>query len=376
MKKFIPVSNPFVGEEEKINLIECIETNWLSSGGPFVTRLENEFSLSIGRKFGIAVANGSGALDIALKGVGINAGDEVIIPSFTIVSPLFSVLRCGAIPVFVDVDMYNWNMKVEDIRALITAKTKAIIVAHTYGLPVDMDPVLELCREFDLLLIEDAAEAHGLDYDSKPCGSFGDVSTFSFYSNKFISTGEGGMILTDNEKYQEKFRSLRNLSFRPNERFVHDDIGWNYRMTNLQAAVGVAQLSKLPHVVKVKRSIGELYSRLLKDVNEINLPLKFANKSENVFWVYGITIKEEIDLSAYELAIQLKDYGIDTRPFFYPLHMQPFLNKKLIRHNNIENASFLYKKGLYLPSGPNINEEDVVYVAEKLKEVIVAFLSR
>jgi len=256
MTDFIPVNEPLLDGNEKKYLLECIETGWISSEGPFVKRFEELFSRRVGRREGIAVANGSGALDIAVKALGVGPGDEVILPTFTIVSCAAAVVRCGATPVLVDADPRTWNMNIAQVAEKITAQTKAIMVVHIYGLPVDMNPVLELARNHGLKVIEDAAQMHGQTYHGKPCGSFGDISTFSFYPNKHVTTGEGGMLVCDDPELAERCRGLRNLCFQPKKRFVHEELGWNYRMTNLQAALGLAQLERLDEVVVRKRPWG------------------------------------------------------------------------------------------------------------------------
>src|SRR6185437_15595635 len=249
MTAFIPVNQPLLDGNEKKYLSECIDTGWISSEGPFIKRFEDEFAARVGRKFGIAVCNGSVALDAAMAALDLKPGDEVIMPAFTIISCASAITRCGAVPVLVDADPLTWNMDVAQIAPRINSKTRAIMVVHIYGLPVDMDPVMELAARHGLRVIEDAAESHGQVYNGRPCGSFGDMSTFSFYPNKHITTGEGGMIVTDDEALAARCRSLRNLCFRPGQRFVHDELGWNFRMTNLQAAVGVAQLERLDEFV-------------------------------------------------------------------------------------------------------------------------------
>jgi perosamine synthetase len=242
----IPVNTPLLGGNELKYLTQCIETGWISSEGPFISQFEEEFSAYVNRQFGVAVSNGSAALDIAVKALDLGPGDEVIMPTFTIISPAQSVVTSGATPVLIDSDPITWNMDVNQIEAKISPKTKAILVVHIYGLPVDMDPVLDLCKKYNLRLIEDAAEMHGQTYKGRKCGSFGDISIFSFYPNKHITTGEGGMIVCNDIQLAERCRKLRNLAFEPGgRRFVHHELGWNYRMTNLQAAIGVAQLAKI-----------------------------------------------------------------------------------------------------------------------------------
>ena len=232
--------------------MECIRTGWISSDGPFVTKFENDFSSRVGRRFGIAVCNGSVAIDLAIAALNIGVGDEVIMPAHTIISCAAPVVRSGAIPVLIDCDLETYNMKVSDIEKRITSKTKAIMVVHIFGLPVDMEPVLDIAKKYGLKVIEDAAEMHGQTYYGKPCGSFGDISTFSFYANKHITTGEGGMVLTDDPKLADRISSLKNLCFKKEQRFVHDELGWNFRMSNLQAAVGVAQLERLDQFIVKK----------------------------------------------------------------------------------------------------------------------------
>ena len=251
MSDFIPVNEPLFDGNEKKYINECIDTGWISSEGSFIKQFEEEFSKQVGRQYGIAVANGTAAIDIAMESLAIRPGDEVIMPTFTIISCITQIIRIGAKPVFVDSDPVTWNMDVNRIEQKITSKTKAIMVVHIYGLPVDVNPVIEISKRYNLLLIEDAAEMHGQTYNGRPCGSFGNVSTFSFYPNKHITTGEGGMIVTNDEILAEKCRSYRNLCFQPKKRFVHENIGWNYRMTNLQAALGLAQLENLvKHILK------------------------------------------------------------------------------------------------------------------------------
>jgi perosamine synthetase len=368
----IPVNDPLLNGNEKKYLAECIETGWISSEGPFVKKLEEEFARKVGRKYAIAVSNGSVAIDASITALGITHGDEVIIPTFTIISCAAPIVRAGAIPVVVDVDLTTWNMCVDQIENKITSKTKAIMAVHIYGLPVDMDPIIQLARKYNLLVIEDAAEVIGQVYKDKMCGSFGDISTFSFYPNKHITTGEGGMILTDNEEIAVKCRELRNLSFIPPRRFVHEELGWNFRMTNLQAALGVAQLERLDEFIIKKRQIGEWYNELLKDVPGIQLPLNSTQFADNIYWVYGLLIKSEINLNALDAMNRLHDLGVGTRPFFYPMHLQPVFNKMgLFNEEKCPNAEYLAEKGFYLPSGLALTWEQAVVVADSIKKIFL-----
>ena len=371
VKDFIPVNEPLFEGNEKKYLKECIDTGWISSDGPFVKRFENEFSSRMGRKHGIAVTNGTSAIDAAIESLNIKKGDEIILPAFTIISCVLQVVRSGAIPVLIDADPLTWNMDVNQIQAKITKKTKAIMVVHIYGLPVDMDPVIVICKKYRLKLIEDAAEQIGQTYKNKSCGSFGDISTVSFYPNKHITTGEGGMILTDDDKLAEKCRELRNLCFQKKKRFIHKNLGWNLRMTNLQAAVGVAQLEQLDKFIQKKRWIGEQYNELLKDVLELRLPVLKTQYSRNIYWVFGVLLKDAIKINAEEFIMGLAKIGVGARPFFYPLNKQPILRKmNLFKNQSFPISENLYQRGLYLPSGLKLDYKSIKKVTELVKKLI------
>ena len=371
MSDFIPVNEPLLNGNEKKYLNECIDTGWISSEGPFVKRFEDSFAKKVNRKYGIAVANGTAALDIAVEALGIGEGDEVILPTFTIISCIHQIIRSGATPVLVDSDPNTWNMDISQIEEKITIKTKAIMVVHIYGLPVDIDPILELAIKYNLKIIEDAAEMIGQSYKGNPCGSFGDLSTFSFYPNKHITTGEGGMVLTDDEKLAEKCRSMRNLCFQRKQRFVHDKLGWNYRMTNLQAALGLAQLEQLESFVDKKRTIGKTYTKLLKGIKEIQLPLEKTDYAENIYWVYGIVLKDDIPFDAKEAMQKLGKQGIGTRPFFWPMHEQPvFKRMGLFEGEFYPVAENLARRGFYIPSGLAINSSQQKKVTDAIKEYL------
>ena len=285
-----------------------------------------------------------------------------------------AAVKAGAKPVLIDSEYDSFNMKVEDIEEKITLNTKAIMIVHIYGLPVDINPILELAKKYNLKIIEDAAEMHGQTYNSKMCGSFGDISIFSFYPNKHITTGEGGMVLMDDEKLYEKCKSLRNLCFSTdgNKRFIHEELGWNLRMTNIQAALGVAQLERINEFVAKKRWIGNMYQELLSDIKAINLPIKNKSFAENIYWVFAITLKDECKKSAKEIMEELGKKRVGTRPFFYPIHQQPvFNNMGLFIDNYLPNSEKLYEKGFYIPSGLAITEEQIQEVSKILHEVLV-----
>jgi perosamine synthetase len=367
---FIPVNEPLLNGNEKKYLAECIDSGWISSEGPFVTKFEELFAARVGRKFGIAVCNGSVALDASVVALGISSGDEVIMPAFTIISCAAAVVRAGAVPVVVDADPYTWNMRVDEIEAKITPKTRAIMVVHIYGLPVDMDAVLEIARRHRLSIIEDAAEMHGQTYKGKPCGSFGEISTFSFYPNKHLTTGEGGMIVTDDPVLAEKCRALRNLCFKPERRFVHDELGWNFRMSNIQAALGVAQLERLDEFVMRKRRMGAYYTEHLQNVQGLQLPLSKTNYSENIYWVYGVILKNLSLGNAQAFMKKLAELGIGTRPFFYPMNRQPVFRKMgLFKDERCPVSERMAEMGFYLPSGLALTEEHMHRVVDAVKSL-------
>lgn len=370
--KFIPVNEPLLDGNEKKYLTECIDTGWISSEGPFIKQFEEKFSAQVGRKHGIAVCNGTAALDAAIEALGIGPGDEVIMPTFTIISCVGQIVRSGARPVLVDSDPVTWNMDLSQIEAKITARTKAIMVVHIFGLPVDLDPVLSIARRHGLKVLEDAAQMHGQTYKGQPCGSFGDISTFSFYPNKHITTGEGGMIVTNDDQLAEDCRNLRNLCFQPNKRFVHERLGWNLRMTNMQAALGVAQLERLEEFVARKRRMGARYTKLLGDLKGVQLPLPRTDYAENIYWVYGLVLDESIGLDAEEAMKQLAAKGIGCRPFFCPMHQQPVLRTMgLFADENYPKSDRLYQKGFYIPSGMALTDEQIERVVEAVRETLL-----
>jgi perosamine synthetase len=367
----VPVNEPLLDGNEKAYLAECIDTGWISSEGPFVRRFEEGFAARVGRRHGIAVCNGTAAIDAAIDALGIGPGDEVILPAFTIISCIAQIVRSGATPVLVDSDPTTWNMDVAQVAQRITARTRAIMVVHIYGLPVDMDPLLALARQHGLKVIEDAAEMHGQTYKGRPCGSFGDLSTFSFYPNKHLTTGEGGMILADDDALAETCRSLRNLCFQPQRRFVHERLGWNLRMTNLQAALGVAQLERLDEFVARKRAMGRRYGELLAGLPGVQLPAPRSEGAENIYWVYGLVLDEAHGIDAEEAMRRLGERGIGTRPFFCPMHQQPVLQRLgLFADDRHPVAERLYRQGFYVPSGMALAPAQMEQVAEALWAIL------
>lgn len=384
----IHVNTPCLSGNERKYLCECIDTEWISSEGPFVKRLESGVAALVGRQQGIAVCNGSVALDVAMAALRVGPGDEVVMPAFTIISCCASIVRAGATPVLVDADPATWNMDVEKIEEKISPRTKAILVAHIYGLPVNMGPVLALARKYGLLIIEDAAEAIGQTcrlgeagsaereiqpsaHDTHPCGSFGDISTMSFYPNKHITTGEGGMVLVDQEVLAERCRSLRNLCFDKERRFIHEELGWNFRMSNMQAAVGVAQLERIESSVRRKREIGAWYRELLADVPGLQLPLAETDYATNIYWVFGVVLDDSLPINAYEAMQRMRAKGVDCRHFFWPMHRQPALRGLgLFQEDANPVAERLAERGFYLPSGLALTRDQAEISAGVLREVL------
>jgi perosamine synthetase len=366
----IPVNSPLLTGNEKKYLNECIDTGWISSEGPFVSRFEDGVAKYIGRKYATACSSGSAAINIAVRALELKKGDEVIMPTFTIISCAQFLVTNGIKPVLIDSSYDTLNMKVEDIEAKITSKTKAIMIVHIFGLTVDVDPVIDIAKKYNLKIIEDAAEMFGQEYKKQKCGKFGDVSIFSFYSNKHITTGEGGMVLTDDKYLDSRAKSLRNLCF-TSDRFVHNELGYNYRMTNVQAAIGVAQLEQIDFIETKKRWIGDKYNKLLENLENINLPLIKTDYCKNIYWVYAITLKDNYLKTAKQVMSELKDKNIGTRPFFYPMHKQPIFNKMgLFLNDKLPNSEKLYQRGLYIPSGLALTETQINEVSLALHEVL------
>ena len=365
----IPIAEPSLGEEEFQNVIEAVKSGWISSKGKFIAEFEQNFAQYCSRKYGVATSNGTVALHLALKTIGITKDDEVIVPDLAFVAVANVVTYCSAKPVFVDSHPEYWCIDPEKIEDKITKNTKAIIPVHLYGNPCDMDWIMDIAKDYNLHVVEDAAEAHGTSYKNKKVGSFGDISCFSFYGNKVMTTGEGGMCLTNDKELAERMRILRDHGMNPNKKYWHDIIGFNYRMTNLQAAVGVAQLKKLDNFVEKKRKIAEWYSKELEELEEKRL-IKLHPEmhwAKNVFWMYSILVEDKFGLSREELMKKLEKNGVDTRPFFYPLNMMPLYKYK--DKENFPRAEEISLKGINLPSGILLTEKEVGIIAGLLRHL-------
>jgi perosamine synthetase len=366
----IPVNEPRLGDLESKYVAECLSTGWISSEGRFIQEFEKRWAEYCGMPYGIAVSNGTVALEIALACLDLQADDEVIMPTFTIISCAQALTMNRLRPVLVDSEPRTWCMDVNQVEAKITQRTRAIMPVHIYGHPVDMDPLIRLANKYHLIIIEDAAEVHGAEYKGRKCGGLGDISCFSFYANKIITTGEGGMVLTRDAQQAENLRELRNLCFRKERRFYHTELGHNYRLTNLQAAIGLAQLEHIEESIDKKRWIGAAYNQRLQHIQELQLPTE-EDWAKNVYWMYGIVVDEKTGLDAVGFARRLSELGVMTRPFFLGMHEQPVFQKMgLFLNERYPVAERIARQGLYLPSGMTLTESQIDQVSNGIERII------
>jgi perosamine synthetase len=368
----IPVCEPTITGNELKYVTDCIQTNWISSHGKYIEQFEEAFAKFCDTKYAVSCCNGTTALHLALESLGIGKGDEVIIPTFTMVATCNAVIYSGAKPVLVDSELETWNIDINKIEDKITDKTKAIMPVHTYGHPVDMEPLLKIAKKHNLFVIEDAAEAHGAEYKGQKAGSLGDIGCFSFYANKIITTGEGGMITTNNKELANKVKSLRNHAF-GEPRFLHKELGFNYRITNIQAAIGVAQIEIADQLVSARINNAKIYNSLLKGVSGITLPPE-KEWAKNVYWMYGILIdKDEFGVDATTLRKKLFEKGIDTRQFFIPMHKQPVYtgNDERFPDVNVDCpiSEKLCDEGFYLPSSSSLTMEQIKSICDTIKAI-------
>ncbi|HNV86974.1 MAG TPA: DegT/DnrJ/EryC1/StrS family aminotransferase, partial [Candidatus Omnitrophota bacterium] len=364
--KFIPVNAPVISVEAKQYVQNCLKTGWLSSAGPYVKKFESAFARYVGAKHGISVSSGTAALHCALHALGLKAGDEVIIPAFTMIASIFAVMYTGAKPVFVDCEPETFNIDTKAIGEKITSKTKALMAVHIFGHPCEMDSLRGIAKKYGLAVIEDAAEAHGALYQGKKCGTLSDIACFSFYANKIITTGEGGMVLTDDDRLAERSRAFRDLCHSPRKRFIHDEVGYNYRMTNIQAAIGLGELKNISRYIKRKIQIAGRYTKQLSKIPGIRPPVTRPNV-RNVFWMYGILVDSKtFGMTKDEFRSSLANRGVDTRDFFYPPHLQPAITRAYPDTPVFPNAVFAAKNGCYLPSGLAIRDREIDFVCETI----------
>tara|TARA_B100000965_G_scaffold24483_1_gene18340 strand:+ start:5594 stop:6724 length:1131 start_codon:yes stop_codon:yes gene_type:complete len=371
-KKFIPVNTPLIDREDAKAVFKTVKSGWISSEGTNVVEFENKISKFLGRKFGCSVSSGTAALEIAIKSLDLKKDDEVIMPSFTIISNAFAIVKSSAYPVLVDVDLDTWNIKIDDIEKKITKKTKCIMLPHIYGLANDMNKILKLVKKYKLYLIEDAAEVFGLKYKNKYCGSFGDISILSFYANKHITTGEGGMLLTNSKRLNKKFRDYRNLCFGSKKnRFNHYDVGWNYRYTNIQASLGLSQLKRVNKIIKKKFQIGNYYYKHFKNLKNIIIQPNKLSYCRNIYWVFGIVVKKNSKINIRKVLQKLDSKNIGTRPFFWPIHKQDVFKKKSYFKNiKLPNSEFIAKNGFYIPSGLGLSFKEMKYIKNSIINIL------
>ena len=362
-KTFIPVAHPVLDGNEKKYVLECLDTGWVSSNGKFIGMFEEAFANYVGIEHAVACNNGTSALHLALMALDVTAGDEVIVPTLTYIATANAVRYCNAEPVFVDADPHTLNLNVNQIESALTPKTKGIIVVHLYGHPVDMDPVLAIARKHGLFVIEDAAEAHGAEYKGRSVGSLGTVAAFSFYGNKIITTGEGGMVTTDDSRLDERMRLLRGQGMDPMRRYWFPIVGYNYRMTNIAAAIGLAQLERIEQHLRRRKEIAALYAEALAPLSDIVTLPSQASWANHAFWSYVILLRDGVRPERDELMELLAVDGIETRPIFYPIHTMPPYQGNGKRHPVAEN---LAKRGISLPMHGMLTDEQIGYIAERL----------
>ena len=359
----IPIYEPYFTGDEEAMVLDCIRTKWISSMGPYISEFEQSFARLCGSRHAVAVCNGTTALHLALYAQGIGPGDEVLLPSLTFVATANAIHFTGATPVFVDVDKNTWNISISDIEQAITKKTKAIVPVHLYGLPAQMDQILSLADLHRLLVIEDAAEAHFASINGRYVGTIGDIGVFSFYGNKIITTGEGGMIITNNDNLAARVRFLRDHAMSQKQRYWHTEPGFNYRMTNIQAAIGLAQIRKLDFILARKAEIADQYRQMLESIPGITLRPQVPGYTD-VYWLFSIVIEPEFCMGRDALISYLKENGIDSRQFFVPLHSLPMYNQG----KHLPVSEFLGAHGLSLPSSPSLTSQDIEYIVTIIRK--------
>lgn len=366
----IQVFEPVIGDEEIDAVVAALKRGEISgSFGEAIPQFEQEFAEYCGCKYGIAVSSGTTALHLAVAAAGIGPGDEVLVSASTNIATALAIIHNGAIPISVDAEETTWNLNLDLIEGLLTPRTKAIIPVHLFGHPVDMDRLVEISQKHALVVIEDCAESHGATCRGKMTGSFGAMGCFSFYANKVITTGEGGMITTSDEVLAEKLRLLRNLAF-TQPRFKHEVAGYNFRMTGYQAAMGLAQFHKIEHIIKEKRRVAHTYNKYLADIPGLQLPFE-ADWAHNVYWMYALTVKSDFGITRDRLMESLRENGIDTRTFFCPMNIQPCLQSLPGSHSiPCPVAEKIWETGLYLPSSYNLAEETIVAIANKIRSAV------
>ncbi|KJB88693.1 aminotransferase DegT [Paenibacillus sp. E194] len=368
MNKYYPIATPVLNGNETKYVLDCLNTTWISSNGPYLDQFEQQFAAFCQSKHAIACSNGTTALHLALLAHGVEPGDEVIVPTLTFVATANAVTYCGAVPVFVDIEADTWNMDIRAIEQKITSRTKGIIAVHLYGHPADMDPIMELAHKYDLFVIEDAAEAIGAQYKGRMAGALGHTATFSLFGNKVITTGEGGIVTTNNEAIAEKIRLLRGQGIDKNKKYWHPVIGYNYRMTNIQAAIGCAQLEKVEWHIRERIRVAMHYYDYLQHDSRLTLPVQRI-WAKNVFWMFSIVLNGYSEQQRDHVMQQLKEQGIETRPFFYPMHiLPPYRDGQLYEEYPIANR--IASQGMNLPSHGELTKQDIQYICQSLQDIL------
>ncbi len=370
MKK-IYVSQPIIGDEEKRNVSDALNKGQISGfSGEYIAKFEDGFAEFCGARFGVSVTSGTTALHLALATLNVGPGDEVLVQSFTNMATFFAVLYQGARPIPIDSEKDTWNIDPALIEKQITSKTRAIIVVHIFGHPVDMDPILDIAKRHNLYIIEDCAEAHGAEYKGKKVGSIGDIGCFSFYANKIITTGEGGMLTTNNKEFSERMRMLKSLAFGSINKFMHQDVGYNYRMTNYQAALGVAQLDRINFILEKKRELAKFYLSAFKDDDRLILPVE-KDYAKNVYWMFHMVLSGSAAGKRKRFFDELTNSGIEVREAFIPFNGQEiFIAKGLTNKNDCPIANFVGENGFYIPSGPILSDEDRKFVVDGIMSAL------
>lgn len=363
-KDFIPIYEPWLGETEEAYVLDAVRSGWISSLGQYIGRFEQAFAEFCGVEHGVSVSNGTAALHLALHALGIGHGDEVIVPALSFVASANAVYYTGARPVFVDVDRHTWTLDPEQFEAAITARTRAVMPVHLYGHPAPMREINDIAARHELVVLEDAAEAHGARMNGSRVGALGRIGAFSFYGNKIITTGEGGMLTTNDGLLADRCRMLRDHAMPPERRYWHEEVGFNYRMTNLQAAVGVAQLERIEQFLSRKREIAAAYLAGMENIPGITLPYEQPGYT-NVYWMVSILIEDPFPLNRDELIRELRSRGIDSRPFFHPLDTLPFYAEE----KPCPTAHYLGLCGLNLPSFPRLDDSQIEYICATLREI-------
>ena len=371
MKKIISVNTPIINQSDAIEVYKVVKSGWVSSAGSKILDFEEKLSKLVNKKYACCVSSGTAALEIAVKSLDLDKGGEVITPAFSIISNTNAIIKNDLKPVLIDTDILTWNINIQDFEKKINKKTKALMLPHIYGFANDMDKILKICKKNNLLLIEDAAEMIGQDYKEKPCGSFGDISIFSFYANKHITTGEGGAIFTNSKIIYNKCKNLRNLNFGNNNRFNHEELGWNYRFTNMQAALGLNQLKRINQIVEKKREIGNYFYNNLKNNKNIIIQKPSIGYCQNIYWIFGIIIKDSNKKNTQKIQKKLLSMGVQTRDFFWPMHKQKIYKKMgLFKGQKFPTAEYLANNGFYIPSGLGLKKSEMVKICKSINKVL------